>query len=204
MRARALPEPILPSNSIPGSSTCSTTRYPSTSTTRAAATERCARALARHFPLSHETETGSHFPRRVCTSPNAPQACHALEVPLIFNATGPLSLDASSERIRSRVAPLAADRCVVTLCFSAAMMKMWGDFAKTGQPTPAGDAWPAWNSVQQSVMNINQVFLNLKPKPKTASNCDFNKDSLTLSSDAGGTCDKLWNKWTVFWDVPAV
>lgn len=95
------------------------------------------------------------------------KACHALEVPLIFNATGPLSLDASSERI------------------SAAMMKMWGDFAKTGQPTPAGDAWPAWNSVQQSVMNINQ-------------------DSLTLSSDAGGTCDKLWNKWTVFWDVPAV
>lgn len=84
------------------------------------------------------------------------------------------------------------------------MMKMWGDFAKTGQPTPAGDAWPAWNSVQQSVMNINQVFLNLKPKLKTDSNCDLNKDSLTLSSEAGGTCDKLWNKWTVFWDVPAV
>jgi hypothetical protein len=47
-------------------------------------------------------------------------------------------------------------------------------------------------------------FPQLETETETASNCDFNKDSLTLSSDAGGTCDKLWNKWTVFWDVPAV
>ena len=46
-------------------------------------------------------------PTPVLFSPTPPpppllhlQACHALEVPLIFHATGPLSFDPSSERMR--------------------------------------------------------------------------------------------------------
>ncbi len=64
------------------------------------------------------------------------------------------------------------------------MMKMWGDFAKTGNPTPADGSWRAWNSAGQAMMK-------------------FNQDSLGLASDEHGTCDELWNKWTVFWDVPS-
>jgi hypothetical protein len=57
------------------------------------------------------------------------------------------------------------------------MMKMWGDFAKTGNPTPADGKWRPWDSVGQAKMNINQVplcrptnFLNSKPKVR---NHDF-------------------------------
>lgn len=83
-------------------------------------------------------------------------------------------------------------------------MKMWGDFAKTGNPTPADGTWRAWDSIEQSKMNINQVLDNLKPKPSTQPvTTALNQDSLTLSSDARGTCDELWNKWTVFWDIPS-
>jgi len=84
------------------------------------------------------------------------------------------------------------------------MMKMWGDFAKTGNPTPADGAWRAWDSIEQSKMNINQVLDYSKPKPSSQPvTTALNQDSLTLSSDARGTCDELWNKWTVFWDIPS-
>jgi hypothetical protein len=39
------------------------------------------------------------------------------------------------------------------------MMKMWGNFARTGNPTPTDGAWRAWDSVAQSKMNFNQVSL---------------------------------------------
>jgi hypothetical protein len=86
------------------------------------------------------------------------------------------------------------------------MMKMWGDFAKTGNPTPADGAWPAWDSVGQTKLHINQV--HLKSKLKHNSSFIFflttihDQDSLTFASDARGECNELWNKWTVFWDIP--
>jgi hypothetical protein len=48
---------------------------------------------------------------------------------------------------------------VVTQRDSAAMMKMWGDFAKTGNPTPVDGKWRPWDSIGQAKMNINQVPL---------------------------------------------
>jgi hypothetical protein len=37
------------------------------------------------------------------------------------------------------------------------MMQMWGDFARTGNPTPSDGAWRAWDGDRQSKMNFNQV-----------------------------------------------
>jgi hypothetical protein len=55
----------------------------------------------------------------------------------------------------------------MTPCFSTLMMKMWGDFAKTGNPTPADGAWRAWDSIEQSKMNINQVLDSKQLETKT-------------------------------------
>jgi hypothetical protein len=140
------------------------------------------------------------------------QACHALEVPLIFHASGPLHFDPSSERMR--LGRPRAHQCIAHAHFftarDAAPQRRHdedvGRLRPDRQPHPrrrrmegVGQRRPVQDELQSGwppTRAATQLFFFLLTARR-------DQDSLSLSSDARGTCDELWNKWTVFWDIPA-
>lgn len=88
-------------------------------------------------------------------------SCHAMELGYVFGTWNdlndwaqlfPLARSAGAKSIDPGVTD--EDRKV-----SEAMMKMWSQFAKTGDPAIAGIAWPAYSEAAESYLYVTEPLI---------------------------------------------
>eukprot|EP00756_Hemistasia_phaeocysticola_P029371 Hpha_TRINITY_DN16229_c2_g14::TRINITY_DN16229_c2_g14_i2::g.14548::m.14548/K01050/BCHE; cholinesterase len=101
--------------------------------------------------------------------------CHALEVPLVFDATGPYTLDHAS------------------VLMSSFIRQLWGSFARTGNPNadPSNPVWPPYSLGEQ-----NELVFQQGDQAATT-------PATSLIQGSRDECVRLWDTWKPFWDQPS-